>query len=76
MWIWSLFQINRNILFLFRQALADESEYVRDTGLKAGQKLINMFAETSIELLLPEVFIRNDACKPEETKCNSVWGVD
>ena len=39
------------------QALADESEYVRDTGLRAGQKIINMFAETSIELVLPEVCI-------------------
>lgn len=37
------------------QALADESEYVRETGLRAGQKIINMFAETSIELVLPEV---------------------
>ena len=37
------------------KALADESEYVRDTGLKAGQKIINMFSETSVELVLPEV---------------------
>lgn len=40
---------------MIEQALADESEYVRETGLKAGQKIINMYAQTSIELLLPEV---------------------
>lgn len=28
---------------------------MRDTGLKAGQKIINMYANSSIELLLPEV---------------------
>ena len=49
-----VFHTHRSHVFV-KQALADESEYVRDTGLKAGQKIINMFAETSIELLLPEV---------------------
>jgi len=39
----------------FFQALADEAEFVRDTALKAGQRIVNMYAETAIELLLPEV---------------------
>ncbi|XP_071180493.1 stalled ribosome sensor GCN1-like [Mytilus edulis] len=37
------------------QALADESEYVRETALLAGQRIINLYADQSIELLLPEL---------------------
>ena len=44
-------------LYLSRvsQGLADESEYVRDTSLKAGQRIVNLYADTAIELFLPQL---------------------
>ena len=37
------------------KALADDSEFVRDTAIKAGQRIVNMYADTAISLFLPEL---------------------
>ncbi|GAB6030116.1 hypothetical protein CHUAL_005795 [Chamberlinius hualienensis] len=37
------------------KALADESEFVRETALRAGQRIVTMYAESAIQLLLPEL---------------------
>lgn len=40
---------------MFLQGLADECEFVRDTSLKAGQRIVSLYADTAIELFLPEL---------------------
>ncbi|CAI8049233.1 eIF-2-alpha kinase activator GCN1, partial [Geodia barretti] len=37
------------------KGLADESEFIRDTSLQAGQTLVNRFGDTAVELFLPEL---------------------
>lgn len=37
------------------QGLADESEFVRETALQAGQTVVNRYADTAVELFLPEL---------------------
>lgn len=35
--------------------LADDTEYVRETALIAGQRIVNMYADSAVKLLLPEL---------------------
>ncbi|CAH8486790.1 unnamed protein product [Dicrocoelium dendriticum] len=36
------------------KSLSDETEFLRETALKAAQRIVRMFADSSVELLLPE----------------------
>lgn len=35
--------------------LADDTDYVRETALLAGQRIVNMYADSAVKLLLPEL---------------------
>ncbi|CAB4017482.1 eIF-2-alpha kinase activator GCN1-like, partial [Paramuricea clavata] len=37
------------------KGLSDESEFVRDTSLKAGQRIVSQYATTAIEVFLPQL---------------------
>ncbi|EUB63098.1 Translational activator GCN1 [Echinococcus granulosus] len=43
------------ILSPILKGLADECEYLRETALRAGQRIIDLFANEAVELLLPEL---------------------
>ena len=45
----------RRIISPLLQGLADDSEYVREASLRAGQIIINNFASSAIDLLMPEL---------------------
>lgn len=47
--------LTSGVVLLISKGLADESEYVRDTSLKAGQRIVNLYADTAIELFLPQL---------------------
>ncbi|CAH8528666.1 unnamed protein product [Schistosoma mattheei] len=37
------------------KSLSDETEFLRETALRAAQRIVHMFSETSLELLLPQL---------------------
>eukprot|EP00731_Ephydatia_muelleri_P027538 Em0019g411a len=44
-----------NILPSVLKGLADESEFIRDTALQAGQTIVSRYADTAVELFMPEL---------------------
>ena len=42
-------------MILMLQGLADESEFVRETALQAGQTIVNRYADTAVKLFLPQL---------------------
>ena len=39
----------------FIQGLADESEFIRETALQAGQTIVHKYADTAVEVFLPQL---------------------
>ena len=37
------------------QGLADESEFIRETSLLAGQTIVNRYSDKAVELFLPQL---------------------
>ena len=43
------------VVTMLLQGLADESEFIRETSLLAGQTIVNRYADTAVDLFLPEL---------------------
>lgn len=45
----------RQVIQPILNSLSDETEFIRDTAMKAGRRIIELYAEQAVELLLPEL---------------------